>query len=112
MSVHEYTPRASGHRRITPGMAVTTSGPEPLDIPDEPWVAEAICPDADPEMFFPTAGQAPVARAAVDICTACPVVDDCLAWALDHNEKHGVWGGKTEDERRSIRRKRRTGGTR
>jgi WhiB family redox-sensing transcriptional regulator len=27
----------------------------------------------------------------------------CLRWALERGENAGVWGGTTEDERRSVR---------
>jgi WhiB family redox-sensing transcriptional regulator len=36
------------------------------------------------------------------ICGSCPVIDDCLAYAL-RNEAHGIWGGLTEEERRKKR---------
>ena len=36
--------------------------------------------------------------------TQCPVVTDCLVYALKH-EDHGIWGGTTASERQSIRRK-------
>jgi WhiB family redox-sensing transcriptional regulator len=36
----------------------------------------------------------------------CPVRRQCLEWALTHDEKHGVWGGKSERERRTMRRDR------
>ncbi|KAA8817839.1 WhiB family transcriptional regulator [Bifidobacterium callitrichos] len=26
-------------------------------------------------------------------CRDCPVIDQCLRYALDHNEIYGVWGG-------------------
>jgi WhiB family redox-sensing transcriptional regulator len=40
------------------------------------------------------------------MCMACPVRDDCLLEALDHEERSdcGVWGGTTADDRRRIRR--------
>ena len=40
------------------------------------------------------------------ICNSCPIIDDCL----DDNlyEKTGFWGGTTEDERRDIRRERKS----
>jgi WhiB family redox-sensing transcriptional regulator len=36
----------------------------------------------------------------------CPVLDQCLAYALENGEKWGVWGGCSERERRAIRRAR------
>jgi WhiB family transcriptional regulator, redox-sensing transcriptional regulator len=37
----------------------------------------------------------------------CPVLDQCLDYALENGEKWGVWGGCSERERRRIRRQRR-----
>lgn len=41
------------------------------------------------------------------ICAKCPVQPDCLGYALEYAEQFGIWGGKTERERRAIRRLRR-----
>jgi len=34
----------------------------------------------------------------------CPVKRECLAYAIQNNEKFGVWGGQSERERRKTRR--------
>jgi len=39
------------------------------------------------------------------ICADCPVRQQCLAFALDTRQVHGVWGGMSEDERRPQARK-------
>ena len=44
---------------------------------------------------------------AKDICAECPVREPCLEYALTVREKHGVWGGRTERERRRLIRQRR-----
>ena len=36
----------------------------------------------------------------------CPVLDQCLDYALSNGEKWGVWGGCSERERRKIKRDR------
>lgn len=69
------------------------------------WHADALCAQSDPEAFFPEKGMS--ARAAKQICAACPVAAQCLDWAIEHNERHGVWGGLTEHERVGLRRSRR-----
>lgn len=74
------------------------------------WRAKAACIDNDPEWFFPqgtTGSAAAQAEAAQAVCADCPVAAECLDYALDTGQDAGVWGGKTEDERRQIRRKRR-----
>lgn len=41
------------------------------------------------------------------VCETCPVRIECLDYALRANEVHGMWGGKTPDERTGLRRGRR-----
>lgn len=47
----------------------------------------------------------------MDICNGgdgygvCPLREDCLIFALTNNEKYGVWGGTTEQDRKAIRKK-------
>lgn len=38
----------------------------------------------------------------------CPLLAACLEFALDNNERYGVWGGMTPTERLLVRRARRT----
>ena len=46
------------------------------------------------------------AEAAIDICRKCPVLKQCLEYALRHPEsaEYGVWGGATVAQRRRILR--------
>ena len=37
-------------------------------------------------------------------CATCPVITECLQWALDNKEETGIWGGTNDRERRKIRR--------
>lgn len=39
---------------------------------------------------------------AKPLCQRCPVQQACLAYALDHGEEFGVWGGLTSRERRAL----------
>lgn len=45
-------------------------------------------------------------QAAKQICTVCPLKEQCLEYALENDEDYGVWGGKTEKERRMLKRRR------
>lgn len=68
----------------------------------------AVCRDEDPELFFPvgTSGPALLQIAqAKSVCRRCPVVTECLEFALTSGEDFGVWGGASEDERRALRRR-------
>lgn len=74
------------------------------------WRPRAACLDSDPDLFFPigTSGQAlDQTEQAKAYCRRCPVITQCLDWALATNQHDGVWGGLSEDERRTLRRRRR-----
>lgn len=76
----------------------------------EDWHFWAACQGEDPELFFPVArGNASqkYVKLATNICHECPVRVDCLKWALEHHEMDGIWGGMTESQRESIRRRNR-----
>lgn len=73
------------------------------------WRDRAACRNADPEIFFPVGTSGPALRRIAEakaVCRRCPVVSECLAYALAH-EDYGVWGGMSEDERRDLRRRQR-----
>jgi WhiB family redox-sensing transcriptional regulator len=77
----------------------------PLPVPiseEKPWAVFAACRDQDPDIFFPltTTGE----REAIRICRGCPVSSDCLEFALEARIRFGVWGGKTEKQRRNLQR--------
>ena len=65
------------------------------------WHADAACNGVDPDLFFPARGVD--VTSAVRVCNECPVRAECLAYALAAGEKHGVWGGLSERQRRRIR---------
>jgi WhiB family redox-sensing transcriptional regulator len=73
------------------------------------WQDHAACLPLDPELFFPigtTGAAVPQIEQAKRICAQCPVMAECLEFALSSRQDYGVWGGLTEDERRSLRRSR------
>ncbi|MDH5237464.1 MAG: WhiB family transcriptional regulator, partial [Acidimicrobiia bacterium] len=41
-------------------------------------------------------------RQAKEICSSCSVLGDCRNHALSRGEQHGIWGGLSENERRSL----------
>lgn len=65
----------------------------------EPW-----CANDRERWFSPTPGE--VAE-AVATCLVCPVLAECRAYAMAADERHGVWGGLTEGERRELAGRRR-----
>ena len=75
---------------------------------DYTWLRDAICRDTDPDLFFPvgTTGYALVQiDRAKEVCGECPVKVDCLDYALETNQDSGIWGGTSEEERRTLRRR-------
>lgn len=73
------------------------------------WRDRAACRGEDPELFFPV-GRDDVDRpeidAAKEICDRCPVLDECLDYALQTRQPEGIWGGLTSTGRRALARRR------
>lgn len=73
------------------------------DLLDRPaWLDDANCRGVDSSLFFPERGES--SREAKAVCHACDVQAECLAYAVNNGEKHGIWGGISEKGRRAIRR--------
>ena len=66
------------------------------------WQEQALCAQTDPEAFFPEKGGS--TREAKRICVGCEVKGDCLEYALEQDERFGIWGGLSERERRRLKR--------
>ena len=77
----------------------------------EDWRDKRACRDVSPDVFYPVNAGGGAANNAYDaqvaaakaVCARCDAAEDCLAWALERGEDHGIWGGLTERERRSLR---------
>lgn len=65
------------------------------------WQADALCAQTDPEAFFPEKGGS--TREAKRVCDSCEVRAECLEYALENDERFGIWGGLSERERRKLR---------
>ena len=68
------------------------------------WQFEGACRTSSPEVFFHPEGERGPARRrrdarAKEVCSTCPVLEQCREHALAAREPYGVWGGMTEDER-------------
>jgi WhiB family transcriptional regulator, redox-sensing transcriptional regulator len=72
------------------------------------WRGLASCARHTPDLFFPVGetglGGTQIAMAK-RICIGCPVRQECLDYALASNQRFGIWGGLTEEERRPVRRR-------
>lgn len=65
------------------------------------------CKDMDKDLFVGPDSEGNSAREAREaqakmICGTCPLIAECLTWAVTNYEV-GVWGGTNDDERRAIR---------
>ena len=69
---------------------------------DVGWQDRALCAQTDPEAFFPEKGGS--TREAKKVCRGCEVRAECLEYALEHDERFGIWGGLSERERRRLKR--------
>jgi WhiB family redox-sensing transcriptional regulator len=79
------------------------NGPDVLNITGPPaWMTGGLCAQVDPDLWFPEKGGS--TREAKALCARCPVHPECLAYALAHDERFGVWGGASERARRRMRR--------
>jgi WhiB family transcriptional regulator, redox-sensing transcriptional regulator len=74
------------------------------EVREMTWADWAICGETDPEAYFVEKGGSTLP--AKRVCAGCPVQQECLDYALDHEEQHGVWGGLSARERRDITRAR------
>ncbi|MDQ1034222.1 WhiB family redox-sensing transcriptional regulator [Streptomyces sp. V3I8] len=74
----------------------------------EGWREDAECRTVDPDLFFPIGNTGPALvqiEDAKSVCRRCPVQAQCLEWALETGQSIGVWGGRSEGERRALRRR-------
>lgn len=82
---------------------------------DADWWTRAACKGESLAVFFPEGtkghpegtkghlgGGGMQIAAAQQICRSCPVQLDCLEDALSRRDQHGMWGGKTEQQRKLI----------
>ncbi|WP_394249849.1 WhiB family transcriptional regulator [Arthrobacter pityocampae] len=100
---------------VLPGLAPEVPAEEPgwTEVPLVPgnvdddgqlsWQADALCAQTDPEAFFPEKGGS--TRDAKKVCGSCIVKSECLEYALENDERFGIWGGLSERERRRLRKR-------
>jgi len=87
-------------------------------ISAENWRNHAACLGIGGDVFYPRdddetklQGQPETTRAtgnfeaAKAICRTCMVCEECLMYAIENGEQHGIWGGMSLDERRRERKR-------
>ena len=100
ITVHGYHP--------VPLRTPNTAWSEESILIPEPWTRKGKCLEMDPELFFPEpgGGHSYLVEMAKKACRGCPVRALCAQYAIDHNERFGIWGGLTGRERANIRKAR------
>jgi WhiB family transcriptional regulator, redox-sensing transcriptional regulator len=84
--------------------------PSVLPPPDDPpvlprpphWTEAAVCAQVGDDFWFPEKGGS--TREAKRVCHGCEVKGECLDYALENDERFGIWGGMSERERRRLKR--------
>lgn len=71
------------------------------------WRHQAACLGHNPEIWFPIGDgeHREFLPVALGYCQPCPVRTACLSWAMDTDQRYGVWGGMTEGQRDNLRRR-------
>lgn len=75
-----------------------------FDFAQLPWMSQAKCRDVEPEMFFAEDPRAQ--KQAIGVCKACPVLAECLDYAIATNSE-GIWGGLLPSQLDQVKRRRR-----
>lgn len=70
------------------------------------------CRNLDPKVFFVEDDDdddvvSTKTTTALGACNRCVVRKECLAHAQAHPEHYGIWGGTTEEQRKTIKTRRR-----
>jgi len=73
-------------------------------VKPEPWMKQGACSGMDAAMFFPELGEH--GDEAKQVCAVCPVQSDCLDYAVQIEDLHGIWAGLTYSARRTEQKRR------
>lgn len=69
----------------------------------QPWMDRAYCATAEDADLWHSDNTEDT-WAAKKLCrTACPVVEQCLRYAIENDEREGTWGGLSAGERARAR---------
>ena len=76
-----------------------------LNVDQPNWHESAACRGHGPDLFFMEQPTRLVIAEAKAVCSICPVRGQCLQFAMDTNQIHGIWGGLNMFERRKLKAK-------
>lgn len=70
------------------------------------WREKALCRGMSVDVFVKPESKGPATirryAKALSVCAECPVIKECLEYALEWEIPHGVFGGKLPKERRNM----------
>ena len=69
------------------------------------WTGNEPCRSMPPELYYPEGSSGTLPRIVLDMCQFCYTFDECLEWAL-HHEQDGIWASTTRNQRKQMRRAR------
>ena len=73
----------------------------------ETWADQALCKThPKKEWWFPDQSNHLLGEYAKKVCAECSVEEQCLEYALENDEQHGIWGGTTPKQRVRIKKRR------
>lgn len=75
---------------------------------DMSWQGHAACRGLPQDWFFLQKGDSQDEEKklpGLDVCRDCPVKVDCLRFAIRSKSHHGIWGGKTTEQRKKVRKR-------
>lgn len=67
------------------------------------WQSDALCAQIGPEVFFPKKGGKSLDPKKV--CYDCEVRVQCLDYALEKDERFGIWGGLSAKDRQKVQKR-------
>lgn len=75
---------------------------------DEEWFSHPgrNCRGVATSLFFTDTGNVTEASQAKAVCLGCPVLEQCMEYAVADPTITGIWGATTGKDRRQIRRER------
>ena len=72
-----------------------------LEDPNMDWQVMGLCGDADQIDLWSSIDKNEKRRARA-VCRECPVINDCMEFALTNNIQDGIWGGQSPNGRKRI----------
>jgi WhiB family redox-sensing transcriptional regulator len=89
----------TAHRRLV-ARAASLGEVVGIDVQATEWMRDGLCAQTDPDAFHPDENVS--VKPAKAVCAVCPVVAQCRSYALETDQRFGVWGGLSARERQQI----------